>query len=116
MNHIRLGVIGLGNIARQHIANIDSGRAGPIEIVAICSRNPDDYARSLGVQHFAKQSELVASGLCDAVLIATPTCDHFHAGKLALQAGLHVMLEKPIGLSIAEGEELAGKQDKNGGR
>lgn len=110
MNHIRLGVIGLGNIARQHIANIGSGQAGPFKITAICSRHPDDYVRSLGVQHFAKQAELVASGLCDAVLIATPTCDHFHAGKLALQAGLHVMLEKPIGLSIAEGEQLLALQ------
>lgn len=110
MNHIRLGVIGLGNIARQHIANIGSGQAGPFKITAICSRHPDDYVRSLGVQHFATQAELVASGLCDAVLIATPTCDHFHAGKLALQAGLHVMLEKPIGLSIAEGEQLLALQ------
>lgn len=106
MKKISLGVIGLGNIARQHIDNVMGEQAGPFELSAVCSRTPSDYARSLGVQHFARQEELVSSGLCEAVLIATPTFDHLAAGAMALQAGLHVMMEKPIGLSVAEGEQL----------
>jgi predicted dehydrogenase len=112
MNKISLGVIGLGNIARQHIDNVQAGKAGPFELTAVCSRNLTEYAQSLGVQHFAKQEDLVSSGLCEAVLIATPTVDHSSAGALALQAGLHVMMEKPIGLSVAEGEQLLSLQSE----
>ncbi|QFU75953.1 Gfo/Idh/MocA family oxidoreductase [Halioglobus maricola] len=112
MDTIRLGIVGLGNIASQHIDNVNSGQAGPFELTAVCSRTRTPYAENLGVQHFAKQADLYASGLCDAVLIATPTFDHLHAGKAALDAGLHVMMEKPIGLSLAEGEQLlAAKSD-----
>lgn len=110
MDTIRLGVIGLGNIARQHIANIQSGQAGPFAITAVCSRSSAEYAQSQGLQYFAKPQELISSGLCDAVLIATPTFDHVTSGALALQAGLHVMMEKPVGLSVAEGEQLLALQ------
>lgn len=103
---VRLGVIGLGNIAGQHIANVRSGLVDDCEIAALCSRRPSDLAGELGVPHFAEPEALIDSGTCDAVLIATPTWHHFEAGALALRAGLHVMMEKPIGLSVGEGERL----------
>jgi predicted dehydrogenase len=48
----------------------------------------------------------VDSGECDAVLVATPSWTHGEIGEYALDAGLHVMMEKPIALSLHEGEEL----------
>jgi predicted dehydrogenase len=101
---VRLGVIGLGNIAGQHIDNIRAGAVADCELAAVCSRSGAGDA--WGVPHFTDYRELVTSGLCDAVLIATPTCNHFDAGAYALGAGLHVMMEKPIGLSVKEGEDL----------
>jgi len=103
---VRLGVIGLGNIAGQHIDNIRSGAAAGFELAALCSRSGGGLAAELDVPHFSDYRELVASASCDAVLIATPTFNHFDAGAYALGAGLHVMMEKPIGLSVKEGEEL----------
>ena len=107
---VRIGVIGLGNIARQHIDNIRSGAVADCELAAICSRSPSELADELSVPHFSDYRELVASGTCDAVLIATPTFNHFDAGAYALGAGLHVMMEKPIGLSVKEGEDLLDMQ------
>lgn len=60
----------------------------------------------MGCPHFSDYTQLVASGTCDAVLVATPTFTHFEIGACALRAGLHVMMEKPIGLSFYEGEQL----------
>ena len=107
---VRLGVIGLGNIARQHIDNIRSGQVADCEIAALCSRSNSSLAGELDVPHFSDVDSLVASGCCNAVLIATPTFHHYEAGARALQAGLHVMMEKPIGLSVKEGEDLLALQ------
>jgi predicted dehydrogenase len=104
---VRLGVIGLGNIARQHIQNIRSGEVANCRLAAVCSRQPGDAA---GAPHFTDYRELLGSGLCDAVLIATPTFSHYEIGAAALQAGLHVMMEKPLGLSVQEGEKLLAQQ------
>ena len=107
---VRLGVIGLGNIARQHIDNLTGGLVGDCVLAALCSRQPHELAAALDVPHFTDYAELVYSGTCDAVLVATPTFTHFEIGACALRAGLHVMMEKPLGLSAREGEELLALQ------
>lgn len=106
MPDLRLGIIGLGNIALQHIRHISSGSVPGCSITAVCSRNPHSIADELGVSHFSDFRQLVDSGRCDAVLIATPTFTHLETGLYALNAGLHVLMEKPIGLSVQEGERL----------
>lgn len=105
-NSIRLGVIGLGNIARQHIAHIHGDAVSKCEITACCSSSANDYSKQLAVPHFPDFRQLIDSGLCDAVLVATPGFSHFDIGLYALKAGLHVLMEKPIGLSVLEGETL----------
>ena len=103
---IRVGVIGLGNIAKQHINNIVSGAVQGCQLSAICSRQGSELSAELGIQHFNDYRQLCDSGLVDAVLIATPTMAHFSMAKYALARDLHVMLEKPMGLSSYEGEAL----------
>ena len=103
---LRLGVIGLGNIAQQHINNITSGDVNSCVITALASRNKTPLADELKTQHFADYRDLIDSGLVDAVLIATPTLAHFEMAAYALSKNIHVMLEKPIGLSSYEGEKL----------
>lgn len=104
---IRLGVIGLGNIAKQHIANITGGAVGDCQLVAICSRSKNEFVDELGINHFSDYRALCDSGEVDAVLIATPTMSHFEIATYALERDIHVMLEKPMGLSAFEGERLA---------
>ena len=115
---VRLGIIGLGNIARQHIDNLSAGLVADCVLAAVCSRQPPAEAvagagagvGARSVPHFTDYAELVASGCCDAVLVATPTYTHFETGACALRAGLHVMMEKPLGLSTLEGEQLLALQ------
>ena len=103
---VRLGVIGLGNIGQQHIAHVRSGQAGDCVISALASRGAPTLADEIGARHFSDYRELIDSGCCDAVLVATPTMSHKEIGIYALQKGLHLLMEKPLGLSVAEGEAL----------
>ena len=107
---LRLGIVGLGNIAGQHIANVREGRVDGCRISALCSRSGSELAAQLGVPHFSRSQDLVDSGECDAVLVATPTWNHLEAGSAVLRAGLHLMMEKPLGLSVDEGRQLLALQ------
>lgn len=105
---VRLGVIGLGNIGLQHINHVSSGAVKNCVITAVASRSGGAIANDIGARHFTNHQELIDSGTCDAVLVATPTMTHKEIGLYALQKGLHVLMEKPIGLSVAQAQELLG--------
>lgn len=65
-----------------------------------------ERAKQFGLEPFGSAEELVADPRIDAVLILTPLEAHFPNVKLALEAGKHVLVEKPVGLTIAEIEEM----------
>jgi predicted dehydrogenase len=108
-----VGVIGLGNIAKQHIENILQNKVDGAMLTATCSRSDSTYASTPGLTHFTDYKLLIDSEKVDAVIIATPTMSHFEIAKYALQQNLHVMLEKPIGLSSYEGQLLLSMQTTN---
>ena len=60
---VRLGVIGLGNIAKQHIDNISSGLVPDCEVTALCSRTALDLVAPAVSKHFNDYRELIESGL-----------------------------------------------------
>ncbi len=112
-NNVKIGVVGAGNIAKQHIENIVNMHVLSAEIVAICSRTKTDLCSKYDLTHFTDYKSLIDSAELDAVIIATPTMSHFEIAKYALQNNLHVMLEKPMGLSSYEGELLIDYQTEN---
>ena len=95
---IRLGIVGLGKIARdQHLGAIEA--TGGIELVAVASRN----AALNGLASFNDIEELLSSDIVvDAVSLCTPPQGRFEQAKAALDAGKHVMLEKPPGATLSE--------------
>ena len=109
---VRLGIVGLGNIGRQHIAQIQSGAVERCTVAALASRQTPTPALDTGARHFSDYRQLVDSGECDAVLVASPTFTHREIGAYVLDAGLHLLMEKPIGLSVAEGEALLSRQSE----
>lgn len=114
---LNIGVIGLGNIAQQHINNILEQKVLGARLTAICSRQESDvsrrYTEVYGVSHYSDYQSLIDAHEVDAVIIATPTMSHFEIAKYALQNKVHVMLEKPIGLSSYEGELLLSYQSSD---
>lgn len=99
---IRLAIVGLGKIASdQHIPAI-SGTDG-IELAAIASPN----GAIDGIAHFATLDQLLAEAPdIDAVAICTPPQVRHALAAAALQAGKHVLLEKPPGATVSELDPL----------
>lgn len=99
---IRIAIVGLGKIARdQHLPTL----AGNLdyELMAIASR----HASLEGVPSYATLTELLASGIAlDAVSICTPPQGRHALVREAIEAGLHVMIEKPPGATVTEVIEL----------
>ena len=100
---VRFGVIGLGNIGQQHVELLQSGVVDGAKLTAVSARTD---ASGFDVPHFADYRALLASGAVDAVLIATPTMDHLEMGLAACEANLHVLMEKPAAMSVADARTL----------
>jgi predicted dehydrogenase len=103
---VRLGIIGLGVMGRTHAANVLAGKVPRLQLTAAAETNPEKLALVQGVKAFASLEEMIASGSIDAVLIATPHFQHTPMGIQALQAGLHVLVEKPISVHKTDAERL----------
>jgi predicted dehydrogenase len=102
---IRVGVIGVGNMGQHHTRVLS--RLKDVELVGVSDVNVErglDTAGKYRVRFFEDYQDLLEH--IDAVCIAVPTRLHHSVGMACLQAGVHVLIEKPIAASIAEAESL----------
>ena len=106
MQEVRFGIIGLGNMGSAHARSIFEGNLPRAVLGAVCDSDPQDLARFPGIPGFTASDAMIRSGLVDAVLIATPHFSHTSIGITALEAGLHVLVEKPISVHKADCERL----------
>mgnify|MGYP000452063656 FL=1 len=117
MAKVKLGIIGVGNMGTGHSKNYLDGLMPEIEITAVADRNPArrEWAKENlpGVKVFEEGVDLIHSGACEAVLIATP---HYQHPPLAIEAfknGLHVMVEKPAGVYTLQVREMNAEADRH---
>jgi predicted dehydrogenase len=105
MKTVRLGIAGLG-VGAFHANIILSGQTPRLQLAAVADLDETRRARFPGVKGFATAGEMIGSGLIDAILVATPHYSHTGLGIAALQAGLHVLVEKPISVHKADALRL----------
>ncbi len=114
---LKLGIIGMGNMGSGHAGNILGGMCPEIELTAVADRKESRRAWARehipGAQVFTEGSELIASGTCDAILIATPHYQHPTLAAEAFRHGLHVMCEKPAGVYTLQVREMIAEADKH---
>ncbi|GAA0135998.1 Gfo/Idh/MocA family oxidoreductase [Paenibacillus sp. YSY-4.3] len=119
MDHVRLGIIGIGNMGMSHSLRIHMEHKVPgLTLGAVCdiSDSRRAWARDSlpGVAVFENAIEMYDSGLIDAVLIAVP---HYHHPSLAIEAfarGLHVLNEKPAGVYTKQVLEMNAAAKQSG--
>jgi predicted dehydrogenase len=105
MKQVRLGIIGMGNIGKYHAEYLLHHKVNRCELTAVADAlAPLDKYQPL--KTFDDGEKLIRSGEVDAVIVATPHYQHTTLGILALNAGLHVMVEKPISVHKADAERL----------
>ncbi len=103
MEQVRYGVIGIGNMGTGHVNSFVGGKIKGGVLTAACDLRQErlDWVKNVAgdaVALFTDYKELLASGTCDAIIIAVPHYLHPIIGIEAFAAGLHVMSEKPIGV------------------
>ena len=107
---VRLGIVGIGNMGSEHCRLILDGKCPEITLTAVADPRPERRAwaeKTLpGVQVFGDGLELIGSGSCEAVLIATPHYQHEPLTVAALEAGLHVLCEKPAAVQADRAERM----------
>jgi predicted dehydrogenase len=103
MEKVRLGIVGLGNMGRYHGEYLMKGEVKEVVLTAVCDIKPSqldwvgvNYGESIA--RFDGMDAMLASGLVDAVLIATPHYDHPTLAVQAFGKGMHVLVEKPAGV------------------
>jgi predicted dehydrogenase len=109
MNKVRIGIIGMGNMGKFHADYLTGGKVNRGELTAICSTSPGKLEKYKPLKIFDDGEKLIRSGDVDAIVIATPHYQHTSLGIAALEAGLHVMVEKPISAHKADAERLIAK-------
>jgi myo-inositol 2-dehydrogenase/D-chiro-inositol 1-dehydrogenase len=109
-NHpLRLGIIGCGKVVEKyHLPALK--RSTTWTLAAACDPSPE---RRRWVQNampglliFERHGDMVNEVPLDAVIVATPPATHFALGVQALEAGLHVLVEKPMALNVEEAHRM----------
>mgnify|MGYP003731497493 CR=1 FL=1 len=94
----------MGSGHARHMAEVKE-----VKFTAVADVDPAKVKAAMDqydVEGFASSTELIASGLCDAVLIATPHFFHPTIAIEAMRAGLHVYAEKPLAVNLSAADEM----------
>ena len=105
---VRWGLMAPGGIAHTIARDF---KLNGIEFQAVGSRS-QERAAAFAAEHgiaksYGSYQELAADGEIDVIYIASPHSEHFAHGKLALEGGKHILVEKPFTINAAQARELA---------
>lgn len=118
LKEVRIGIVGIGQIGTAHANRIFSGGIYGARLTAVCDIDPLrlEFAKEnlAGTVLFHDYNELINSGLCDAVIVATPHRLHSLIAATALKKGLHVLSEKPQDISITRSLKVNEIAEKSG--
>lgn len=115
---LRVAAIGVGSLGRHHGRNYaELAAEGRVEMVGVCDANPETAATIAAdnkCESYTDWRELI--GKVDAVSIATPTETHCEIACAFLEAGVHVLVEKPIALTLDEADKMIAAAAKSGAK
>lgn len=115
MKKLRIGLVGAGNIANAHLKAYK--KLDNVEIAAICDINADrmkETADIFGIEkRYVSETEMLAAEQLDAADVCVWNCNHAKCTIEALDAGLHVLCEKPMAMNVQEAEDMLAAAKRN---
>ncbi len=111
---VQVSVVGVGLIGEWHAKTWH--RYDRSELMCVCDTNEErakTVAEKYGCEYTTDYNEIAMSD-ADAVSIATPDFAHTAPALAMIQAGKHVLIEKPLTTSVAEGEEIVAAAERQG--
>lgn len=115
---IRLALVGSGKIAEKHLQAIELYRE-QLELVAVCDINPDTLQLSIektGAKGFTQLEQLLQASNADVVILCTPSGLHARQAIKVMQAGKHVVTEKPMATRWHDAQHMIDISDETGMR
>lgn len=116
MGKLRVAVIGCGSIAQhRHLPEYKANKN--VELVAVCDIKEEralEVAEKFGAKAYKSYEELLSGGGVDAVSVCTPNYLHAPITIAALNAGVHVLCEKPMATSKQEAEAMIAAAKESG--
>jgi predicted dehydrogenase len=103
-----MAIIGVGGMGAGHAQSIKR-RVPEARLVAVCDGDParaEEMGKTFRVPAFTHERDLIRSGCCRAVLIASPHPHHYRAAIACMKAGLHVLCEKPLTERISTADKM----------
>ncbi len=113
MELVRLGIIGCGAISKKHGEAIS--RIGGAKLVAaadLLEENVRQFVNTYGGKSYTDYREMLEDPNVDAVIIATPSGLHAKMGQDTLDAGKHVLVEKPLAMCANDADRLIKKAEE----
>jgi predicted dehydrogenase len=105
MKKLRIAVIGVGYMGKFHAEKLAASLAADlVAVVDADASRAKEIAAALGCAHEADYTKLLSR--VDAACVAVPTEIHHEVVRACLQAGVHVLVEKPLARTLAEADEL----------
>jgi predicted dehydrogenase len=115
VDKVRIGVVGVGGMGQGHCAYMHQLDVGELTAVAdSAAQVAEEVGRQHKVPYFVKHTDLMDSGLVDAVLIATPHYQHPPIAIDAFKRGLHVLSEKPIAVTVKQAVRMIRAAERSG--
>lgn len=117
---VKVGIIGCGGIANQKHFPALSGAADRVDIVAFCDLIPERAEESAkkygapGAKTYIDYRELLADPDIEIVHVLTPNVSHCEITVAALEAGKHVMCEKPMAATAKDAEKMMAAHKQSG--
>lgn len=116
--NVRFGVIGVGNIGYVHASCLFQGHVPGAVLGALCDCKEDmkeELAGAFpGVTVFTDYRELLSSGAIDAVIVSVPHPMHSEIAACAFEMGKHVLVEKPMDITLSRARQLCKAAEDSG--
>lgn len=113
---LRVGVIGVGGMGSGHCKTI-AADVPEMTLAAVADRDvaqAKEVASESGVPHFGSHEQLIAAGICDAVIVAVPHPFHPEIAIAAMEAKLHVLTEKPLAERVSAADRMLAAAKEQG--
>ncbi|NDH51094.1 MAG: gfo/Idh/MocA family oxidoreductase [Betaproteobacteria bacterium] len=116
MNKTRIAVVGAGYIGQAHIAVAQHSASVTLSAIVDPAPAAIALAARCGVPHYKSIEDLLAGERPDGVVLATPNPLHVEQALQCMDAGLPILLEKPIATSVSEAQRLVAAVEARGAR
>ena len=112
---LKIAIVGTGIIAKRHVEAI--AQLDDVELVAVCDINEEKakaFSETCAVPYFLNYKDIPKGVDCDAVILNLPHGLHCEVSEFFLNAGKHVLCEKPMATSVEECKRMIAAAEKNG--